>query len=114
MILVFTLSFIWINHANVEKRGTEWRDDAAPVEAFLPRMKQAMPIFPPNSNIYVENAPTGRAYVQQSMRAYYGNPSITWIVDPSKYIKKPGDSAFLIQVEWGQHDVASISIQQPW
>lgn len=114
LILLFMLFFVWSNHANVEKRGFAWREDAAPVEVFLPRMKQVMPTFPPNSYIYVENAPTGRAYVQQSMRAYYQNPSITWIGDPTTFVKKPGDSAFLILVEWGHNGVANIFIEQPW
>lgn len=115
LILIFILFFVWSNHVNVQKRGVTWREDAAPVKIFLSRMKQVMGTFPPNSYIYVENAPTGRAYVQQSMRAYYQHPSITWIVDPTTFVKQPGDSAFLILVEWwGQNDVASISIQQPW
>lgn len=114
LILIFILFFVWFNHVNVKKRGVAWREDAAPVEVFLPKMKQVMPTFPPNSYIFVVNAPTGRAYVQQSMRAYYQNPSITWIVDPTKYVRKPGESAFLILVQWGQNDVANIFIQQPW
>jgi hypothetical protein len=48
--------------------------------------------------------------VQQSLRAAYGNPDITWIVDPIAYHPKPEDNAGLIECFWSPRGV-SIAIE---
>jgi len=106
--------FIGINYNNIQRRGQEWKQEAAPVAIYLSAIGSIMKTFPPNSFVYVENPPTGRAYVQQSMRVYYRNPSITWIVDPNQYRRKPTERAFLINVDWGMTGINGIQITEPW
>ncbi len=106
--------FCWINYVNIQYRGREWKEEAAPVEKYLNALGKIVPAFPPDSFIYVNNRPTGRAFVQQAMRAYYRNPSITWIADPDKYQRKPGQQAYLINVFWGETDIDEIRISEPW
>jgi hypothetical protein len=104
----------WINYANIQQRGQQWQQDAAPVALYLEAIGKVMPAFPPNSFVYVEPPPTGRAFVQQSMRAYYRNPSITWITDPEHYRRQPGERAFLININWGPGGIDGIQITEPW
>jgi hypothetical protein len=82
---------------------------------YLAELGKIMPAFPPDSFVYVNNPPTGRAYVQQSMRAFYRNPAITWIKTPEKYRRKPGERAFLINIDWdGPARINRIQISEPW
>lgn len=104
----------WINYENVQQRGQQWKDGAAPTAQYLSRIGKIMPSFPPNSFVFVKNSPTGRASVQQAMRGYYGNRSITWIVNPDSYQRKPGERAFMIDVDWGTSDINWIQITEPW
>jgi len=108
-------TFGWINYENVQQRGQQWKSEAAPIALYLSTLRNFMPSFPPNSYVYVDYPPTGRAYVQQSMRAYYRTPSITWIMDPQSFRCKPGDRAFLINVFWeGPTKINWIQISEPW
>jgi hypothetical protein len=114
MALLSVGSYGWINYSNVQQRGQEWRRDSAPVALYLEAIGKAMPSFPPNSFIFVENKPTGRAFVQQAMRAYYRTPTITWITDPRHYRRQPGERAFLINVVWSPRGIDGIYISEPW
>jgi hypothetical protein len=104
----------WINYQNVQKRGWEWMDEAAPLKIFFAELDKQMSSFPPNSFVYVDNAPTGRAYVQQAMRVYYRNPAITWIVDPERYERKAGERAFMINITWVPTGIETMKISEPW
>jgi hypothetical protein len=97
-------AFVWVNYARMHERGNAWAEDGKPVKIFLEALKQKNVQFPPNTYFFAINGPTGRAYMQQSLRAFYGNPTITWIVDPTTYIRKPGQTAILFDVIWLGHD----------
>jgi hypothetical protein len=97
---LFLLIYLPYNYRLLQVRGEQWRDDGEPVRRFLVAMKQAVTQFPPSTYILVNNAPTGRAYVQKSLRAFYRNTSITWIVDPNSFRPKPGDTSLLIDCHW--------------
>lgn len=94
--------YFCVNYVRVQERGREWRQDAKAVQAFLAALKEKVPQFPPKTNVIVVNRPTGRAYVQQALRASYANPDITWIVDPSTYRPANGENAYLIYCVWDQ------------
>lgn len=89
-----------LHYARVQKRGFVWGNDALPVQTFIAAMKVKVPRFPPKAYIFVAGPPTGRAYVQQALRASYGNPDITWIVDPLSYHPKDGENACFIDCVW--------------
>lgn len=108
--VVIVSCFVWLNYERVQARGKEWRETGEPVAHFLKAVKGAIPEFPPNSYVFVENAPTGRAFVQQSLRAFYGNPGITWIVDPSTYSRKPDENAFFIKCNWGDEGRVDLEV----
>ena len=112
LVAGFLIFFFGINYTRVQRRGGDWRDEAAPVAQFLAQLKKVMPAFPPRSYVYVIDPPTGRAYVQQSLRAFYRNPDITWIVDPQLYRKKSDENAFLITTTWGMNGVEAVFVQQ--
>ncbi|WP_160295194.1 glycosyltransferase family 39 protein [Geobacter sp. OR-1] len=101
--IVFSL-FVWHNHGMMMTRGTAWAADGEPVRTFLAALKTKVTQFPPNTWFFAVNGPTGRAYMQQSLRAFYGNPTITWIVDPMKYVQQPGQTAILMDVTWLETD----------
>lgn len=111
VMFLFFSSFIMLSYRAVQARGNQWREDGEPTARFLTAIKKAIPVFPPNSYIYVVNAPTGRAFVQQSLRAFYGNPGITWIVDPNNYIHKPGEHAFLVICNWRDNGDVDLDIR---
>ncbi len=94
-----------VHYSRVHERGSVWGNDAEPVRTFLREMKIVIPQFPPHSYVAVLDAPTGRAYVQQSLRASYQNPDITWIVDPLKYHPKNGENAYLIRCLWREDNL---------
>lgn len=113
LVVVFLGLFLNFNYSRVQERGTEWRNEAEPVRVFLTELKKKVPQFPPNTDFFAINGPTGRAYMQQSLRAFYGNPTMTWIVDPTTYIQKPGRTAILFDVKWsGPQSIYAIDIVQ--
>lgn len=92
--------FVWNNYRWIDKRGELWAQEGRPVKVFLAALKQRVPRFPTDTYFFSINGPTGRAYMQQSLRAFYNNPSITWIVDPTTFVPKPGQTALLLHVHW--------------
>ena len=108
--LVFLLLFIPYNYNLLTARAAVWRDDGAPTKVFLTEIQRVIPQFPPNTFIYVENAPTGRAYIQQALRIFYKNNTITWIVDPNRFHPKAGETGVAILCNW-QPDGSSVSLQ---
>lgn len=94
--------FAGYNYRNVNSRGLLWKNKTEASRVFLKALQQAIPSFPPNSHVHFIDAPMGRAFVQQALRAFYQNPSITWIVDPDQYVPSPDRTAFLIVCQW--HD----------
>ncbi|MFZ2951035.1 MAG: hypothetical protein WA003_16285 [Desulfuromonadaceae bacterium] len=105
---IFLLAgYFFFNYGRVQERGQTWAEDGVPARTFLREMRNVIPRFPANSYVFVINSPTGRAYAQQSLRAFYKNPSITWIVDPTMFTPPPGSEAFLIICDWsyGMNDV---------
>ncbi|KAF0219259.1 MAG: hypothetical protein FD174_2345 [Geobacteraceae bacterium] len=93
---LFLTAFVWINYSRVQSRGNEWRASGAPVEDFIYSLKGVMPAFPDRAHVHVVNSPTGRAFIQQAMRAFYGTPDILWVDDPRTVSLKAGDSLFVI------------------
>ncbi|MGC2425289.1 MAG: hypothetical protein WA666_13165 [Nitrospirota bacterium] len=91
--------FALLNYGQVQTRGNEWRDQAAPMIPFLASVKDKMPDFPPNSYVFVIEPPVGRSYVQQALRAFYRRADISWIYSTG-YTRKPGENAFLISCRW--------------
>jgi hypothetical protein len=109
-VIVFC-GFVRVNHTRMLERGKTWGDDGKPVKTFLVELKKKVSQFPPNTYFFALNGPTGRAYMQKSLRAFYNNPTITWIVDPTTYIQKPGQTALLIDVAWfGPDNIYNIDI----
>jgi hypothetical protein len=92
--------YLFFNYERVQERGRVWAADGEPARTFLVELKKIIPTFPRDSYVLVSNAPTGRAYVQQSLRAFYMNDSINWIVDQTKFIPQPGMSVFFINCMW--------------
>ena len=95
--LLFLVLFIPYNYKLVSARGDQWFEIGDPMKRFLTNVKKLVPQFPPNSHVFVINTPAGRAFIQQSLRAFYNNQSITYIVDPNNFHLKPGESEFLIE-----------------
>lgn len=106
---LFFVIFIPINYARVQDRGKQWQRQGPPIERFLYSLKKMQPTFPENSYVHVVNGPTGRAYIQQSLRAFYGNPKIYWVDDPTKVALKNGDSLFVIF-----HNIAAGKVENVW
>jgi hypothetical protein len=111
VIVIFFTFFIVLNYKAIQTRGAQWRDDGEPTALFLRTIKKEIPSFPPNTYIYVVDAPTGRAYVQQSLRAFYGNLGITWIVDPNSYKLKKGETAYVVVCSWKDNGTLDLDIR---
>jgi len=94
-----------VHYARVQERGSEWGSNAEKVREFVQELRKVVPRFPANSCVFVLNSPTGRAYVQQALRASYGTTDITWIVDPLKYHPKGNEKGFLIDCSWLENSV---------
>lgn len=110
---VFFFLFIGLNYFQVQQRGMVWRGDGERLARFLGEMKRVMPAFPPDSHVFVVNAPTGRAYMQQSLRVVYGTRGITWIPDPAAYVRKPGENVFFIVCDWKDNGEVALRIKTP-
>lgn len=108
-ICIFISFFFWINYSRVQIRGNQWRDAGEPTKQFLNVMKQQIPDFPPNTYVFVTDPPTGRAYMQQALRVFYRNPTITWIADPLTFTPPPGSLALLLICNW-QNDAGDLRI----
>lgn len=108
LIVAALCLFIGYNYRQVSKRGNEWHEIAEPVRGFLKAMQNLATDFPRNSYVYVIDPPTGRAYVQQSLRAFYKNPTITWITDPQNFTLPPGSPAFIIICDWLSPDYVMV------
>ena len=92
--------FTGYNYQNVNARGLQWKNETEASRVFLKALQQTIPRFPPNSHVHFIDAPLGRAFVQQSLRAFYQNPSITWIADLDKHVPSPDRPTFLIVCQW--------------
>lgn len=110
ILVLFLVGYFSFNSMRVQERGKAWAEEGVPARTFLGELKKHIPVFPPNSHVYVTDPPTGRAYVQQALRAFYMNPSITWIVDPTSFIQQPGMSAYLIRCQWFSPSAVAIRI----
>lgn len=93
---VFLVVFAVHNYGLVSARGEQWFEIGDPMRRFLTNIKKLVPQFPPNTHIFVINTPTGRAFIEQSLRAFYHNQSITYIVHPESFHPKPGETAILV------------------
>jgi hypothetical protein len=110
VILLFLLLYIPWNFTRVSVRGQQWRDVGIPMLQFLTALKKAVPQLPPNTYIHMDARPTGRAYVQQGLRAFYHTPSIYWIVDPDKFQPKAGDTALRLSPRFEQNGDVRITV----
>lgn len=95
-VLLFMVLFVPVNYKLVSSRGEQWLEIGDPMRRFLDAIKKVVPQFPPNTRIFAINTPTGRAFIQQSLRAFYHNQSITYIIDINNYNLKPGETGLLI------------------
>ncbi len=92
----FLVSFTVYNYGQLSVRGKQWHEIGDPMKRFLTNIKKLAPQFAPNTKIFVINTPTGRAFIQQALRVFYNNPSITYIVDINNFRPKPEENAVLI------------------
>lgn len=106
--VVFFSFFISMNYNRVQVRGEQWRRDGQPMKRFLYSLKKVQPAFPQNSHVHVVDGPVGRAYIQQSLRAFYKNPKIYWVNNPQEVKLKEGDSFFIIFYNWGPGDPVKV------
>lgn len=97
---LFLSAYVAFNYSEVQKRGKVWAEDGIPAKTFLSEVKRRIPYFPKNSYVYIIDPPAGRAFVQAALRAFYMNPSITWIVDPNTFAPRHGMSVYLIACQW--------------
>lgn len=105
LIVVPTVAALcYFNYGRIQERGSEWANEARPIKAYLGQIGKVVPAFPDNSHFIVEDPPTGRAYVQLAMRAYYRNATLWWIAEPDKYVFKPNEPVFLIKCLWRSED----------
>jgi hypothetical protein len=93
---LFLLMFVPYNYNLLSSRGEQWYLIGDPMQRFLTNIKKIYPQFPPNTHIFVVNRPTGRAFIQQALRVFYKNESITYINNPENFKPKTGETAFLI------------------
>lgn len=106
--IVFFSFFVSMNYNRVQVRGEQWRRDGQPMKRFLYSLKKVQPAFPLNSYVHVVDGPVGRAYIQQSLRAFYKNPKIYWVNNPQEVKLKEGDSFFIIFYNWGPGDPVKV------
>lgn len=106
--VVFFSFYISLNYNRVQVRGEQWRRDGQPMKRFLYSLKKVQPTFPQNSYVHVVDGPVGRAYIQQSLRAFYKNPKIYWVNNPQEVELKEGDSFFIIFHNWGPGEAVKI------
>ena len=97
---LFLVLFLSYNYLEARARGLSWLEEGEPMRTFMTALRKEVPQFPPNTYLFVNNAPTGRAFMQQGLRGFYRNPAITWINDPNTFHPKPGDTALLINCIW--------------
>jgi hypothetical protein len=96
-IMIFFLTlYLPYNYSLISSRGEQWQEVGDQMKRFLTSLKKQVPQFPPNTHVFVDKTPAGRAFVQQALRAFYNNQSITYIVDPAHFYPKPGETALLI------------------
>jgi hypothetical protein len=100
VMLCFLTAYIGYNYKQVNVRGREWYYEYEPVRSFLNGMLRTTRNLPPKTYVFAINPPTGRAYVQQSLRAFYRNPGITWIADPYTFVPPPDSIALLLVCKW--------------
>ena len=94
--IFFLLFYVPYNYRLLSARGEQWYEVGNLMKRFLITIKKTVPQFPPNTHVYVVNTPAGRAFIENSLRAFYKNDSITYIVNPQNYHPKPGETAVLI------------------
>ena len=112
VVVLAVIALLYFNYERIQSRGSEWAADGRPVKAYLAAIGKVMKTFPDNSHIYVDNAPTGRAYVQLAMRAYYRNPTLWWIAEPDRYVIKPNEPAFLIRCFWDMQENVWLTVNR--
>jgi hypothetical protein len=54
----------------------------------------------------------GRAFVQAALRAWYHNPTITWITDPNSFVPKPGMPVFLLSCRWFSRERLQVHVSR--
>lgn len=73
--------FVAVHYPQVRVRGEEWQTAGTDVVGFLSETVKVLPALPSPSYVHVINRPTGRAFMQQALRAIYGNPDIQYVDD---------------------------------
>jgi hypothetical protein len=110
VIVCLLTVYVGYNYRQVNVRGKAWYRDSEPVRTFLTAMLRVTSYLPPKTYVYATDPPTGRAYVQQALRAFYRNPDITWIADPYKFVPPPGGRALLLVCEWQGRNYVDVRI----
>ena len=96
VLAIFFIIYISTNYKMVHDRGEQRYGQGMLMERFLYSLREVQPTFPENSYVHVVNGPASRAYIQQSLRAFYGNPKIYWVDNPDNVVLKKEGSGFII------------------
>ena len=88
------------NYDKVQERGKEWQEKGDKNKQFIFKLKKIIPVLPPKTHIYVDDGPTGRAFMQQLLHVFYKTTDITWINDPNKYIPNNNEIYFIVVCHW--------------
>jgi hypothetical protein len=94
---LFLALYLPYNYSMLKSRGEQWFEIGQPMKLFLIKIRKLVPQFPPNTRIFVINTPSGRAFIQQALRAFYRNQTITYIPDINNYQRGPGETGYLIR-----------------
>lgn len=100
VMILAVIGHLTFQYGRVQKRGAEWAEVALPLKTYLEELGRTVPRMPPNTHFFVESPPTGRAYMQLSMRAFYRDPTLEWIVNPETYRFVPNVPVYFIQCFW--------------
>lgn len=94
---LFFVIFVAISYSRVQDRGMQWQGQGKPMRGFLYSLKEVLPTIPENSYVHVKgDVGAGRAYIQQSLRAFYRNSKIYWTNDPHTVKLKNGEQIIII------------------
>lgn len=73
--------FVAVHYPQTRVRGQEWQTYGTDVADFMAAVTAILPPLPSPAYVHVVNRPTGRAFMQQALRAFYGNPDIHYVDD---------------------------------
>ena len=75
-VIVLIAGHLLFHYGRVQERGRQWGEEGVPVKAYYEELAKVLPRIPPNTHFYINSPPTGRAYMQLSMRTFSANASL--------------------------------------